>query len=81
MSTLEWRRSAPSGRDLVAYGQQGRYRIVEAQAGFRLTGTEHGTGWALLDLPVGGELFTGLHAAQVAAAKLDRAPAGEMSGA
>lgn len=78
--SLEWRRS-PIGRDLVAFGAHCRYRIIEVQAGWRLTGVEHATGWALLNLPPEGKLFGSLHSAQVAAAKLDRAPAGEMSGA
>ena len=80
VSALVWRCSE-IGRDQVAHGVHARYRIIQVQAGWRLTGVEHGTGWALLDLPPEGRLFGSLHAAQVAAAKLDRAPAGEMSGA
>ena len=80
MNGLQWRR-AVIGRDLIAHGVHARYRIIEVQAGWRLTGVEHGSGWAVLDLPPEGQLFVSEQAAQVAAARLDQAPAGEMSGA
>lgn len=78
--TLQWRAAAPTGRDLVASGQQGRYRIIAVGRHFRLTGVGR-DGMEMLALPTGGMVFDNQTAARAKAARVDRAPVGEFSGA
>lgn len=77
---LQWSPPAYTDRAQISHGSQGRYRIAPEGARYRLTGVGP-DGLAMLSLPPDGQLYDTARLAMSAAQRVDRAPAGEMSGA